>query len=538
MGKLAQRLVASAPGVADEGHWTSISGTPRSLGRWLVNLLSEAPSATGRKLTASDVVTLPIVYRGIMLLATLPAFLPLKVLKSREGGTGADPYRDHYAYPLLYHAPNPWQTSFQWRVAMGMSAHFRGTGYSALIWNRDGTLDRIHWLHPDRVEVYLDGDGYPVYRVWMSPAKTNPDDAVWLSRFEMHTLWFETLNGYTGCTAIEVCRESGALAIAQREIAERLMSNGAKPSGILSLPAGMDSEAKAAAKLSWEEAHKGYGKAGRTAVLPIDHKYTPLSFTMEDAQWIEATKLSREDWASALGIQPDFLSISAGAMGGVTGVEQRKMMLMATRLDPILVAWEQAIQRDILSPDDLDVAYPRFNRNALLRTDLLTRYRVYAIARMWGLKNADQCRALEDENPIGGEAGETYLNPQNMDRLGYDPSGDPTAYLDGPAGSADAGDAPELEAFAPLLERALTRVYKRAQQDLPAAERRGNLAGWREAHRRYAADELVPLLAVLPAGEAQPLRLLEPESAAAADPAELARRETGRLLGLAKGSKD
>ena len=524
MGSFARRIFASPPSTADEGHWEGWRGDSAGLGRYLTNLL-QGVTATGRTVTPDDAVSIPAVYRGLFLLASLPAFLPLKVYRAREGG-GSDPARDHYAFRPLYHQPNPWQTSFQWRVAMGMSIHLRGNGYSSLIWGSDGTLERIHWIHPDRVEVYIDPDGYPVYKVWPHPLKRDPNDAVWLSRWEMHHVWTETLNGYTGCTAIEKCRESVALALGQREIAAKLMANGAMPSGLLTLPAGMNPETMAATKLSWEQAHKGLGNSRRTAVVPSDVKYQPLSLTMEDAQWIEASRMSKEEMATMLGIPPDFLVISAGQMGGVTGVEQRFLSFLATRLDPILVAWEQALQRDVIDPEDLDVIYPRFTRAAMLRTDILTRFRVYGIGRQWGLMNADECRALEEWNPIGGEAGTSYLTPSNMAPL----QSDPTSHLDQPANAASVEDP---ESYAPLLEQTLTRVYRRAIQDLPGAERRGDLAGWDTEHRRYSAEQLMPVVSVLPGDLAQPLALLTPDTARGADPVQLAHAETCRLLGTA-----
>lgn len=558
MGSLARALFAPARSASDlltgeigENGWTAAGGL-RGL---ILNALTAAQTtATGRRVSADDAATIPAVYRGLFLLASLPAFLPLKLYRARPDG-GSDPARDHHAFRLLYSQPNAWQTSFQWRVAMNLSMHMRGDGFSALDWNDDGTLAAIHWLHPDRVEVHVDSDGNPVYRVYRHPSKTDPKDAVWVSRFNMHHVWTETLNGYTGCSALEKCRESVALTLGQREVAERLMRNGGRPSGVLAIPSG-DPEAKAKSKLSWEEAHKGLGNVGNTAVIWAEAKYYPITFSMVDAQWLEASRLSKEEMATMLGIPPDFLTISGGQMGGVTGVEQRFMSFLATRLDPILVAHEQAIQRDILGPEELDVVYPRYTRSAFLRTDILTRYRVYAQGRQWGILNADECRELEELNPRSDGGGKEYLTP-----AAYAPPGDTgqtnAATTMSAAMSADPAvdydeDAPTSAAIAaaptppadpaawrPLLEQTLARVYRRAVQDLPAAQRRGTVAEWQTDHRHYLADQLAPVATTLRGGVtlAAP-DVLDPTTAADLDPNAHAATIAARMLGLDTDTED
>lgn len=536
MGSLARALFAPAraagtdllTGEPGENGWTSY-GSLRNL--ILTALNAAQTTATGRRVSADDAVTLPTVYRALFLLASLPAYLPLKLFRARPGG-GSDPAKDHHAYRALYAAPNPWQTSYQWRVAMFYSALVRGDGYSSLVYDAAGRLEAIHWLHPDRVQVYIDNDGYPVYKVWSHPLRTDDKDAVWLSRHEMHHFWIESSNGYTGTSALDRCRESVALALGLRETSERIMANGARPSGLLTLPTA-DKAALDAAKLQWEQAHKGLGKAGSTIALPVDATYTQLSMSMTDAQAVEQARFSKEEMATMLGVPPDFLNISGGQMGGVTGVEQRFLSFLTTRLDPMLVAHEQAIQRDILDPEDLDVVYPRYIRQALLRTDMLTRYRVYAIARQWGLKNADECRALEDENPIGGEAGTAYLSPVNMDQQGPDVADNNQDDQNRDRSPAADNDAIDRVAYRQVFEQTLARVYRRAVQDLPSARRRDALTDWQTNHRLYLADQLGPVVAVLPPGLVVGAPdILTPASAAGLDPNAHAATVAARLLGL------
>lgn len=400
MGRLARRITA-----ASELPSTTLT-TPAG---WLLDALGGGKTATGKRITPEGALGVPAVYQGLRILSALPASLPLRVIRRLPDDRGAMPARDHRNFRLLYNQPNRWQTSYQWRVAMGMSLHLRGNAYSSLIWGPDGQLQEIHWLHPDRVQVYLDADGYPLYHVCLNPSKPN---WTWLSRFEMHHLWTETTDGYTGITALEACREHVALTLGVSELASRFIGGGGQVSGILSIPPNMGAEEKAAAKLSWQEAHQGLGNAGKTAVIGADVKFEPLSMKLVDAQWAEMHLRTKEDIATMLGLPGDFLAMSGAQMGGVTGVEQRFLQALILRFDPILDAWEQAIQRDMFTPEELDVIYPRFDRRALLRTDILTRYRVYAIGRQTSILSPNECRAQEELNPYDG--GDSYDKPVNM----------------------------------------------------------------------------------------------------------------------------
>jgi len=126
------------------------------------------------------------------------------------------------------------------------------------------------------------------------------------------------------------------------------------------------------------------------------------------------------------------------------------MGFLALTVDPMLVADEQAMQRDLFLPEEFDIVFPQYNRAALLRTDLLSRYRAYAIAMQWGLTTANRCLAKEDEKGLGPD-GDIVLNPLNMVRLPIDP----TAILD--AGGNGDGQGAALEpAVRAFLERTLS----------------------------------------------------------------------------------
>jgi len=440
VGRLAELITAAA----GKPSGSKAIGTGQS---WLISLMGGGRTASGTNVTADTAMRQTTVWRCVSLLSWIRAYLPLKVYRARAGG-GSEVARDHPNYRLLAQAPNGWQTSFQRRQFLGLSQLTRGASYEILQW-KGGTLQAMIPVHPDRVQVYADADGFPIYKVKLYPS----NEVVWLSRFEISHGWLVSGDGYTGLSPIDQNKEAVGLALAAEEYGARIMGNGAVVSGVLTLPAAAyaNPELRAAAKLSWQEAHEGLGKVGKTAVLPSDTKFEPISMTSTDAQWIEMRKLQVEEICRIYGVPPELVQHTSPVSSWGTGVEQRFMAFLATTIDPMLVADEQVMQRDLFTPEEFDVVWPQYNRAALLRTDLLTRYRAYAIGRQWGWLTVNKILEKEDENPVGAE-GDVLLDPMNMQRIPVDP----TALLDAGGNGGGDGQTATPKQVADFLQKALT----------------------------------------------------------------------------------
>jgi phage portal protein BeeE len=78
--------------------------------------------------------------------------------------------------------------------------------------------------------------------------------------------------------------------------------------------------------------------------------------------------------------------------------EQRVQDLLAFRLGPAISRRERALSR--LTPRG---QYVKLNIAALLRADLMTRYKSYELGLRNGFLTFDEVRALEDREPISAE---------------------------------------------------------------------------------------------------------------------------------------
>lgn len=131
-------------------------------------------------------------------------------------------------------------------------------------------------------------------------------------------------------------------------------------------------------------------------VLGSDWKYLPLQVTPNESQFLETNNYTASECARIFGPgMPAVLGYETGGSLTYANVEQFNQQLLTFTLDPWLVRLERMIFDLLPRPQ-----YAKFNRGALLRTDLLTRYRAHEIALRNEFEVVNEVRDLEDRPPV------------------------------------------------------------------------------------------------------------------------------------------
>ena len=98
-----------------------------------------------------------------------------------------------------------------------------------------------------------------------------------------------------------------------------------------------------------------------------------------------------------------------------SNIEQQSLEFVKYTLDPWVVRWEQSIQRALLTQDEKQKYFVKFNLEGLLRGDYQSRMNGYAIGRQNGWMSANDIRELENLDRIPAEeGGDLYLINGNM----------------------------------------------------------------------------------------------------------------------------
>lgn len=341
----------------------------------------------------------------VRVLSNSLAHLPL-ILFERNGDDKRQA-RDNRLFQILYRRPNRWQTSLQWRKLKMRDLLFRGNAYSLIIGSTTNVQSLIR-LHPDRVTPRQDSRTMEVTYDYSREDR----EPVEIPERQMLHIWFDSDDGIEGISPIRAHRQTIGDGIAVREHGSRFFANAARLSGVLKEPEGakLGADARMALLADFESLYTGSENAHKTAILPGGVEFKEVSMSMEDAQWIEATKKTAREIYGIFGIPPH----KAGDLADATfsNVENSNLDFVIDSLMPWLAAWEQALDKDLLDNDP--GLFTKFNTAALLRGDFKSRQEALQIMRRNGIVNADEWRDLEDFNKRADDGGQTYLVEANM----------------------------------------------------------------------------------------------------------------------------
>ena len=375
-------------------------------------------TASGKYVTERSAMQMTAVYCCVRILSEAVASLPLQFYRYTDDG-GKEKAVDHPLYFLLHDEPNPEMTSFIFRETLMTHLLLWGNAYSQIIRNGKGEVMALYPLMPDRMKVDRDEHGrlYYEYTVYDSDdvdGRKGTDKVGRTVRLQPHDvlhipgLGFDGLVGYS---PIAMAKNAIGLAIATEEYGSKFFANGAAPSGVLEHPGTIKDPSKV--RESWQATFGGSGNSNKIAVLEEGMKYTPISISPEQAQFLETRKFQIDEIARIFRVPPHM--IGDLEKSSFNNIEQQSLEFVKYTLDPWVSRWEQAMVRALLTPDEKKKYFFKFNVDGLLRGDYQSRMNGYATARQNGWMSANDIRELENLDRIPEEdGGDLYLVNGNM----------------------------------------------------------------------------------------------------------------------------
>ena len=369
-------------------------------------------STAGKNVTERSSMQMTAVYSCVRVLAEAVAGLPLHLYKYTDSG-GKDKALEHPLYFLLHDEPNPEMTSFVFRETLMTHLLLWGNAYAQLIRNGRGEVVGIYPLMPNRVSVNRDDKGniYYKYLRGLEDAHLNKENEVILLHSEVLHIPGLGFDGLVGYSPIAMAKNAIGMAIACEEYGAKFFANGATPGGILEHPGVVKDPERVRA--SWNSAFGGSANANKVAVLEEGMKYTPISISPNEAQFLETRKFQINEIARIFRVPPHM--VGDLEKSSFSNIEQQSLEFVKYTLEPWLVRWEQAMMRSLLTSEAKKEYFIKFNVDGLLRGDYQSRMSGYAVARQNGWMSANDIRELENLDQIPeNEGGNLYLVNGNM----------------------------------------------------------------------------------------------------------------------------
>ncbi|MGN0650738.1 MAG: phage portal protein [Oscillospiraceae bacterium] len=372
-------------------------------------------STAGKNVTERSAMQMTAVYSCVRVLSEAVAGLPLHLYKYTQNG-GKEKSINHPLYFLLHDEPNPEMTSFVFRETLMTHLLLWGNAYAQIIRNGKGEVVALYPLMPNKMTVDRDENGRLFYKYYRGndEAIRNKEHEVILSPHDVLHIPGLGFDGLVGYSPIAMAKNAIGLAIATEEYGAKFFANGAAPSGVLEHPGTLKNPDKV--RESWNATFGGSHNANKVAVLEEGMKYSPISISPEQAQFLETRKFQINEIARIFRVPPHM--VGDLEKSSFSNIEQQSLEFVKYTLEPWLVRWEQSMVRSLLNPSEKKDYFIKFNVDGLMRGDYASRMSGYATARQNGWMSANDIRELENLDRIPAEdGGDLYLINGNMTKL-------------------------------------------------------------------------------------------------------------------------
>ena len=186
-----------------------------------------------------------------------------------------------------------------------------------------------------------------------------------------------------------------------------------RPSGVISTDQVLNREQMTSLREAWKNQSQGLNK-GQIPILHAGMKFQPLAISSQDAQLIQAQRLSIEEIARVYGVPLPVIGDLSHAT--LNNVEQLISMWLSISLGALLENLERSLERlfEMGVNDRVNI-----DETALLRTDLEARINALTKAVQGGLYTPNEARKKEGLHAV--DHGDKPYLQQQMVELGYTP---------------------------------------------------------------------------------------------------------------------
>ena len=434
-------------------------------------------SSAGEHVSANSALALSAVWQGTRLLGESIGGMPCHVYQNLDDGKRRIRVKSDFAYRMRWQ-PNQWQTAMQFGIQEVISATLRGAFYARIVPGVSGFRDQLVPINPARVIPKRLPTGRVSYSILGEPDPINQD--------QMYSLVLRTHeDGLTPMSLIQYGAQQLGVALAADKYRGNFFGKGVQASIAVIDKDELGEEGLR--NLHTSVSLYANGNRNSFGVLPLegDIKIEKLGFTPAEAQMAATLDFGVMDVARWLNIPLHMLRVMSGGASAYASLEVFSAEFVTYTLRPIVIAIEQARQRDLLLPQEQTDHFFEFNMDALLRGDLKSRYEAYRIGIMSGFLKRNEARMKENLEIDDTELNK-YIMAMNMGQV------------DGSSGDKSTANAKKLQLIGGregyrmvvLAQEAAGRIVRRERAEVEKLAKRhaNDASAWQDGLRAFYAN--------------------------------------------------
>lgn len=384
---------------------------------WFTKIFSEARSSNSRALKVATV------YACNKVLAETIATLPKKCYERTPDG-GKEEYSTYFLQKL-FKKPNKLQTEPEFFETMVTHINMRGNHYAGINFDRGYpseliTMNPLMMLPEIKNNEFLYGYTHQTGPVTVDETLVYPyvekkNNIKYYKPWEILHNKNLTINGILGLSPISYMKKTIELSLESEDHGYRYFKNGSRVSGFLKHPGELSDKAYERLKKSWKKRTTGENKFS-LEILEEGMDFAAAALSNEDSQYLQTRQFQVEDAARWYRVPLELIGHPAKT-ASYASVEQFILSFVIHTIRPWLVKIENRVNTTLIPEEDQDRIFWEFKIDGLLRGDIMTRYKAYAVGRQWGWLCADDIRGFENMNPLPDGKGKIYLMPLNMEDI-------------------------------------------------------------------------------------------------------------------------
>ena len=391
---IIDKLFRKQQRIVGEGSWRGPFSGEGEFGGW--HTIDPKGDGWQRNLdiTSSTARNVPAVYACVMTIArSMSQCYPQHI---RETGDDIKQVKTSAAYRMLRN-PNAYQSGPEFILNTIATALFEGEAFAIVTRNDRSEIDSMHLLPKGSCSPFIDDETKEIfYSVGENPLAPGGVEMMVPARDILHVKFHTPRHPLIGESPIKAAAMSIGINVALSQNQAAFFNRMNRPSGILSTDMNLNAAQMQQLRAAFENQSKMWA-AGGMPILGNGIKFQPMSISSQDAQVVQAQRMTVEDVCRAFGVPPPLIGDLSHAT--LNNTETLISHFLSMSLGSYLEMFERQLDRLFRLPA---TEYIELDTAALLRTNYSDKIDGLTKSLQGGLITPNEARAKEGLPPIAG----------------------------------------------------------------------------------------------------------------------------------------